>query len=200
MDLNAEMPTRANQMETELLLAWAAGFIDGEGCVSVYDTAQAKDRNPQFQSVITVSQTNILPLNKLQSLFGGSVSPVRQPDYDGQCWVWRVFGDNVLSTSRLLLSHSIVKKRQLELLIEFQMTKNRNRWEDVPLEIHAHRAAIHAELRGLNSKRKRLDAERLSEETPKRLGRPPKSKGDAIVRTRENENREKPAETTGSVH
>lgn len=193
------MPTRANQMETELLLAWAAGFIDGEGCISVTESTKAGDRNRQFQSVITASQVNRLPLDKLQELLGGSVRPVRQPDYHGLCYVWRIYGDNVLCAARLLVPFAIAKKRQLELVIEFQTTKG-NRWEQVPLEVHARRAAIHAELRELNSKRiKRLDAERLSEETPKRrVGRP--RKGDAIVRTHENSNREKSPETSGSVH
>ena len=184
-------------METKLLLSWAAGFLDGEGCISVYNTQRAKDRNPQYQGVITASQTNRLPLDRLQSLFGGSVAPVRQPDYSGTCWVWRVFGDNMLKTARLLLPYSLLKKRQLELVIEFQLTKNLKKWEDVPLEIHARREAIFTELRVLNSKRKRLDAERLSEETPRR-GRPRKE--DATVRTHENNKRERVAEKSASVN
>lgn len=189
MDLNAEMPTRANQ--TELLIAWAAGFIDGEGCVSVTESTKSGNRNRQFQAVINASQAKRAPLDRLKEILGGSVGSLR--DVYGGCWQWRVYGDNVLRVARLLLPHVAYKKRQLELAIEFQLTKNRNRWEDVPLEIHARREAIYTELRVLNSRRKRLDAERLSEETPRRAKT---RKGDAIVRTAVNN---EAAEADGNV-
>lgn len=100
-----------------------------------------------------------------------------------------------MTALKLVLPYLINKRRQAELALEFQATKRKG-WEKVPAEVHARREEIHKELRALNARRNRLDAERLSEEAPRR-GRP--RTDDAIVRTHGKQNHEKPAETTGSI-
>jgi hypothetical protein len=49
-------------------LAWAAGFIDGEGTISVYSRA---DRVGEFKVLLQAVNTNRTALDRLQSMFGG---------------------------------------------------------------------------------------------------------------------------------
>lgn len=61
-------------------IAWAAGFIEGEGCFS-----SASVSSPR----IRVSQCNIEPLMRIQALFGGSIRPNKphDPRHNSQyCW------------------------------------------------------------------------------------------------------------------
>ena len=58
----------------KLLVAWAAGFIDGEGCFLISAQRQ-KNRNliPQYVGFLSVEQKDPSPLYILQALWGGSI-------------------------------------------------------------------------------------------------------------------------------
>jgi len=162
------MPTRANNSERELMLAWCAGFIDGEGFLGTSEcTKKMKNGNNirWFTVVLDVSQVKREPLEVVKKCLGsGSIRVDNNKGY-GAYHTWRIYGDNAMRALELVLPYLINKRRQAELLIEFQKTK-RNRWDNVSLETHARREAIHYELRALNAKRTRCDAERLSDESP----------------------------------
>ncbi len=55
------------------LLAWAAGFIDGEGTISLY---KRTDRKNEFTVRLSVVNTKIIALERLQAMFGGSIHPM----------------------------------------------------------------------------------------------------------------------------
>lgn len=184
------MPTRANQLE----LAWAAGFIDGEGYIGTSDCTRKTDKSGvrRFSAVVDVSQVKPEPIYKLQQLLGGNVRAFNTAY--GVHHTWRLYGDNTIAALRLVIPYLVNKRRQAELVIEFQSTKRKWIGERIPQELHIRREAIHHELRMLNAKRNRLDAERLSEEAPSAP-----SVDDAIVRSRGNKNHVKSAEMTDSV-
>src|SRR5262245_15378717 len=78
---------QANQDEVlaDTDIAWAAGFLEGEGHFS------GDGRSPQVEA----TQNNSSPLLKLRELFGGSV----RPDYwlqrrDKETYIWRACGSN----------------------------------------------------------------------------------------------------------
>lgn len=76
---------RSTRSPTTKELAWAAGFLEGEGCFSV--------RGDYHIACISASQVNPEPLQTLHSIFGGSLnerfgSHERQSDY----WHWGVSG------------------------------------------------------------------------------------------------------------
>ena len=196
IDLNAEMPTRANQNETDK--AWAAGFLDGEGFIGTVECTKGQCKNGKtpsnrsFSSVVHAAQTKPEVLVKLQSILGGTLGTSRCKT--GIVYQWRAYGDNAILALRMVLPYLTGKTRQAELVLEFQATKVRDLrtpgWKRLTPEAHARRLAIHMELQSLNAKRPFLDAERLNEEAPlkpKVLG----WKGDAIVQTDGNK---KPAE------
>ena len=151
-------------------LIWAAGFIDGEGCISLIG-----DRGT-YTAVINVGQTKELPLLVLQEVFGGSVGPVR--DRFNQHYQWRVYGIAAANAAKLLLPYLILKAEQARILIAYQVTKG-VQGQAISFEISAIRQDLFERMKALN-KRRTLDAERLSEEAPQEI------EDGAIVRSHTN--------------
>lgn len=142
-----------------LRIAWAAGFIDGEGCISVQDcTARGASRR-QFQGFVDVAQTKPAPLDELVRLLGGRVRPYREDFY------WRLYGVSAAAAVRRILPYMIGKRQQAELLLEFTALKGTRgrRRSDATV---ARMAEICALFRVLNARRPR-HAERLSEGAPR---------------------------------
>lgn len=80
-------------------LEWAAGFLEGEGCFST-----CGGKYPSAQ--VDAAQIQREPLERLQRLFGGRVSVMRQgtkPDAS-PLWRWRVSGPRARGISMTLYS------------------------------------------------------------------------------------------------
>lgn len=90
-------------------VAWAAGFLDGEGYFRV--------RGNWVE--ISVSQVNPMPLIRLAQVFGcGRVHPVKKyRTHVRQPWVWSIYGDNARRAAELTLPHLIVKKVEAEAIV-----------------------------------------------------------------------------------
>ena len=71
-------------------LAWAAGFLEGEGWFAF----------PSHSLAIRVNQKIIEPLIKLLQMFGGSVLYNKQ----GNIWFWAVYGQRAAGVMMTLYS------------------------------------------------------------------------------------------------
>lgn len=60
-----------------LSLEYIAGFFDGEGCVDIRYCVTHKGRYNKFELRCTISQVYRKPLDMIQQVFGGSISPRR---------------------------------------------------------------------------------------------------------------------------
>lgn len=140
-------------MTEEIMLAWAAGFIDGEGCVSILT-----DRK-NYACLIDVGQVNKHPLTILAGLFGGTVRHC--PSKYGGHWAWRVYGPKASIAAQRLLPYLIGKKRQAEILIEFQDTKLTSGAYVSPA-VYEHRETLYKEIKSLHPRRT-SNPERLNE-------------------------------------
>ena len=136
-------------MSRELDLAWAAGFIDGDGCITM---------NTRYGSpMISASQCSVVPLNALVDLFGGNITK----HDDGRkatfrpSFRWRLYTAQSIAACEELLPYLRLKRRQAEILIEWAATrvgqpeKSHNplaRWR------RDARNALLSEIRGLNKK------------------------------------------------
>lgn len=171
-------------------IAWAAGFVDGEGYIGI-TRAKAK-RGIYYRVDVQAAQIHEEPIRLLQSIFGGNVRHVK--NHKRGYWYWRTFGPTAIKTATILLPFLVVKKRQAQLVVEFQFTERRNgdgKWKSVPEDIRRQRAAMFAACCELNGGRA-LQAERLSEEAPA-------LQGDAIVRSDGNDNRQSREEIPGRL-
>src|SRR5262252_6649280 len=102
-----------------LMIAWAAGFIDGEGCIGIYANA-SRDGRPVYRLSLTASQHgNDAPLERLLSLFGGSITQIQQ----GKAAYWGVTSKKAADAIREMLPYLTVKRKQAELALEFQSRK-----------------------------------------------------------------------------
>lgn len=86
-------------------LHWAAGFIEGEGCFSFFNTCPG----------VVVGQKYREPLDKLERLFGGNIYLIT----NGKHWAWNLYGAKAIGlifTIYPLLSRR--RKRQARVVID----------------------------------------------------------------------------------
>src|SRR3990167_9877690 len=100
-------------------LAWAAGFIDGDGVISMY---QRKDRRNEFRVVVRAMNTNRLALDKLHGMFGGSVHPmINALDARARGWkpsfYWSASDRKAEAAIRSLLPFLLLKRKQAALAL-----------------------------------------------------------------------------------
>ena len=99
-------------------LAWAAGFIDGEGTISVYGRS---DRINEFRVTIQAVNTKRAALEKLQGMFGGTVHDMHRVT-PGKNWkpsfYWTLSYEKAAAAIRLLLPFLVIKRPQAELALE----------------------------------------------------------------------------------
>ena len=71
-------------------IAWAAGLVEGEGSIIAYKKLKAAQG---YSGKLVVYQKGRWILDKLATLFGGTVSPNRRDDSgDVTHWVWQTHG------------------------------------------------------------------------------------------------------------
>lgn len=56
-------------IEFELLKAWAAGIVDGEGCILIHKTGVAS--NPGYQIIVSISSMNPDVTTPIKAVWGG---------------------------------------------------------------------------------------------------------------------------------
>lgn len=94
--------------------AWAAGFLDGEGCFTLTRSTNKRTVNARIHAGQIVRD----PLDKLQGLFGGNVS--LRDTRNRPFWLWELYGASACRTVLpQLIPYLVVKRAQAELLLEF---------------------------------------------------------------------------------
>jgi hypothetical protein len=91
--------------------AWASGFFDGEGCVTIVTV------NNSWQIRLFATQNDVRPLFKFQQLFGGRIDkPGTNSQY--QYSVWIATSGLAIDVAKCLLPYAVYKKEQLEIVID----------------------------------------------------------------------------------
>ena len=105
-------------------LAWAAGFLDGEGCFHI---AERKSRQYVYvQGVIKANQVEPEPIQKLHNMFGGQYSERNIKTVTGKTvyeWTCNSF-ENQIAVVPLLLPYFLVKQHQAKLVLELAHIKS----------------------------------------------------------------------------
>jgi hypothetical protein len=109
--------TAKAKSSSDLDVAWAAGFIDGEGCFRYSTTPR-----------LTVENTHLPSLLFLKRMFGvGTVSKRKGLRGGRQAYTWGVSGENCLTVTMALLPFLREKKPQAELLFEIRKLRPADR-------------------------------------------------------------------------
>lgn len=99
-------------------LAYAAGLIDGEGCIGTYWNSVHRN----FQLRITVEMTEKVGLEHLEGLFGGKwyFKPAKTPRKARHLWM--IFNSKAENAIKQLLPYLKVKKEHAETALKADWT------------------------------------------------------------------------------
>lgn len=113
-----------DRLTEEGLKGWVAGFIDGEGTISIHKMIESKSlMGARHRASVEATNTNLTSLQKLVSLFGGSIWQKRQQGENNlDCYRWRVEGQTARKVILFALPYFIVKKKQAEITLKFCKT------------------------------------------------------------------------------
>lgn len=107
-------------------IAYLAGIIDGEGCLTAGTYSKTTAGNPSFQTMLKVSNTEEKLINWLKDTFGGLIcnyTPAQTAKNSRkQVFMWQVSGDRLLHICELTLPFSVSKKEQLQTMIKLRET------------------------------------------------------------------------------
>jgi hypothetical protein len=121
-------------------VAWAAGFIDGEGCIGIYRTGA----NAYRVSLSAGQKYNEEPLMRLQALFGGTIVRPKGKNRSYANAYWNLTSKRATDALKEMLPFLTVKREQAEVAIAFQSRRlvgsAHSRWNPV---LEEHRARDH---------------------------------------------------------
>jgi len=104
-----------------LAVAWAAGVIDGEGCITITRQAPGTDGrvNPSHRLYLKVSMGHYETIRRLQSIFQrGAIT--RQPGGQwNDAWVWWVAQRQAGEVLHEVRPHLVTKAAEADLALEF---------------------------------------------------------------------------------
>jgi len=108
-------------MLTEVEKAYIAGFVDGEGCISL---GRKKDnsyrRHHTYQLVVTISNTRKEILEWLHKKFGGHFRISHPPSKSrNKVWVWAILCRKAINFLKEIYPYLKIKKSQAKLAMEY---------------------------------------------------------------------------------
>lgn len=124
-------------------IAWAAGFIDGEGCFALQKRNGKNLAETTRCPVLIVAQTRREPLDKLASMFGGTVRDAGRTLKGTKKWQWALSGKETLEPAIMLLLPYLVNKHDVaEAVLDYVKTMRRGRRVLSPLQHSIRRSII----------------------------------------------------------
>ncbi len=112
-------------MRTQAELGWAAGAVDGEGCIAIRTSPAATSKRPQYGLYLAVSNTDPRMPARLAEMFGGNVVLKDDKHRQRAIYEWRVFSSKAGSILRELRPYLIIKGEQADVAIAFAATLKR---------------------------------------------------------------------------
>jgi hypothetical protein len=138
-------------------LAWAAGFIDGDGFITIQNRKSVVNGKTYSGTYLRLGACQAMqkPLEELQSLFGGSIKPKNSgPNHEGYNrkpqWVWALSTQQAADALQQLLPFLIHKREVALLALDFQKTMSRDKQQLSDSVVEA-RLNYQAEISRINS-------------------------------------------------
>lgn len=162
----------------DTIYAWAAGFIDGEGTISIkrYFRKRKNDSFVYYQPFISASQAVVggheKAILKMQKIFGGSIANYKDKRSSTRykTMAWSVVSKNALNCIELIYPYLVIKRANADVLIKFYkkrtLSKGGSRNATLTKKEHKLRESFFIASHLLNQKGK-LRLQRLNEVTAK---------------------------------
>lgn len=119
----AASAVRGNNMQ-DTDIAYAAGFFDGEGCISI-------TKNGAVDVRIINTANNVLV--RLQSLFGGSITE-RSQRVNKKQYAYSFYGQDAIEFIKTLKPYLLEKLPQAETILEYYELRNNIQRVSIPGE------------------------------------------------------------------
>jgi hypothetical protein len=121
-------------------LAWAAGCVDGEGCISIRQVRAANSRELQFAMYLAVGNTDPRMPLRLRELFGGNVVNKTRQQKRRPVFEWRVFSSKAGRIIAQLRPYLVIKGEQADIALAFAATLKATRGRQA--EVRAERVLM----------------------------------------------------------
>lgn len=112
--------------DKQALRVWAAGFIDGEGSIIIIKHKPHNGVSPSYYVRLKVNNTQLEPLLRLKSLFGGYIFEHKYTS-SAKNWknlfIWVIQGRSASFCLEQILPYLTVKTRQAKLGLELEYLK-----------------------------------------------------------------------------
>jgi len=103
-------------------LAYVAGIVDGEGCITLARTGIRNSKNTSISLFVTVTNTNIWIIEWLKFAFGGTIYTNRKRNETTNrkaVYTWGLYTLSALEFLKLIYPYLRLKKPQAEIAIKF---------------------------------------------------------------------------------
>ena len=100
-------------------LAYCAGLMDGEGCITL-----SKDGDTNYRLRIKITSTDYSVLEWLQEHFGGSINLSRkESEYNKEAWDWICRTEDQVVFLFGILPYTIIKRAQIIEALNYHFEK-----------------------------------------------------------------------------
>ena len=121
-------------MNTKEQNIYMAGFFDGEGCIGI-NKAPSKRVRDRYRVEVQINQVDRRPLVLFQERYGGTLSKhersKKNPKWQ-DIWHWLISDRRAKALIKDLLPYCIVKKRDLEVALDYLSLPNFDRTPNLP--------------------------------------------------------------------
>lgn len=109
-------------MPTDTECAWAAGIVDGEGCITITMQQGGKGGriNPSYRLYLKVTMGHKETIERLQYLFdAGTVVEQRSNKGHNAAWSWIVATRQAGDVLEQIYQYSVTKREEMDLAFEY---------------------------------------------------------------------------------
>lgn len=150
LKLNGKYQSTNHHHTIQTMLGWAAGFIDGDGCISILKQKNIKKCGSivnRYNLSITITQNDLSTLQYLQKIINikGNITKTRfQKGHTRQCWVLTYTGE--IAYQVLLLIQAGLYRKQQECAVGLHFQQHKRMMKRMPKRGQHSSAARHLEL------------------------------------------------------
>ncbi len=140
--------------------AYAAGFFDGEGCISIALQRGATSRGKHYPNVrryflsVSLSQNDPTPIHWLVERFGGKCQfkrgKISYSDEQYERYDWHIRTNEALIFLRMVRPFLLVKAEQADIAFEFAETVEWSR-RKTPLHVQEKRIVLYDRMKGIRN-------------------------------------------------
>jgi len=112
-------------MASETDLAWLAGFLDGEGCITLHNSPRHR-----FSIQLHVSNLDLASLERCRAIAGaGAVlqKKGRMRPNERRGWLYEIYGHKAKALIRQVVPYMTARRPQAEILAQFPIARQGHR-------------------------------------------------------------------------